>query len=93
MVENRSGNDGRAASDPADGRAEIRFNSTVRAREIHFHEVPDTRVDFTGSPGHDSASGSERTNLPNPVRSGVTYHDVQVDYRIVSKLATDPDDF
>lgn len=66
------------------------FTSTVYARAMRFHEVPDTRVEFTGHPDEESVSGSERTHLPDPVVEGVTYREVYVDYRIVSRLRTEP---
>ncbi|MEV0704151.1 hypothetical protein AB0I53_40395 [Saccharopolyspora sp. NPDC050389] len=73
-----------------DGAAEVTFTSMVYAREMRFHEVPDTQVEFTGHPGEESVSGSERTHLPDPVLAGVTYREVHVDYRIVSRLRTEP---
>ena len=69
-------------SEPAD----LDFTATVEAKELRFDEVPETSVVFTGDPGHQSASGSDRTNLPDRVEEGVTYHDVRVDYRLASKL-------
>lgn len=66
--------------------ADVTFTSTVRADEITFREVPETHVDFTGDTDERSASGSDRTNLPNPVRPHETYHDVQIDYRIEAHL-------
>ncbi|MEV4729583.1 hypothetical protein [Saccharopolyspora sp. NPDC049426] len=65
---------------------DVTFTSTVRADEITFGEVPETRVDFPGDTDDRSTSGSDRTNLPNPVRAHVTYHDIQVDYRIEAHL-------
>jgi hypothetical protein len=73
---------------------DVTFTSTVRADEITFSEVPETSVDFPGDTDDRSTSGSDRTNLPNPVRPHVTYHDIQVDYRIEAYLdqadRTDP---
>ena len=65
---------------------DVTFTSTVHADEITFSEVPDTSVDFPGDTDERSTSGSDRTNLPNPVRPHVTYHDIQVDYRIKAYL-------
>jgi hypothetical protein len=73
-----------------DGAAEVTFTSTVHASEMRFHEVPDTKVRFTGHPGEESVSGSERTHLPDHVHAGVTYREVRVDYRIVARLRTEP---
>lgn len=71
--------------------ADIDFTARVRARELRFHEVPEVPVQFSGIPGHESASGTDRRNLPQRVRPAVTYRDVQVDYRLAAKLdAGDP---
>lgn len=58
----------------------------MKADELRFDEVPDTDVRFFGEPDHESASGSDRTNLPEKVEPGVTYRDVRVDYRLASRL-------
>lgn len=67
-------------------RADITFTAEVSAEMLRFGEVPQTRVEFTGAPRHESASGSDRFNLPERVKAAVTYHDVRVDYRLAAKL-------
>jgi hypothetical protein len=67
--------------------ADIELLATVRADELRFDHPPETEVRFFGEPGHESASGSDRTNLPEKVEPGVTYRDVRVDYRLASRLA------
>jgi hypothetical protein len=67
--------------------ADIELLATVQADELRFDEAPETEVRFFGEPGHESASGSDRTNLPEKVEPGVTYRDVRVDYRLASRLA------
>jgi hypothetical protein len=67
--------------------ADIEFLASVRAKQLRFDERPETEVRFFGEPGHESASGSDRTNLPGKVEPGVTYRDVRVDYRLASRLA------
>ena len=42
-------------------------------------EAPETRTEFTGFPAYESASGSDRGNLPERVETDVTYRDVRVD--------------
>jgi hypothetical protein len=59
----------------------------VKARELSFRSRPRARVSFAGAPRYDSASGSDRTNLPGRVTAGVTYLDVVVHYRLAAKLA------
>jgi hypothetical protein len=70
--------------------ADISFTAEVGARELRFHDAPEIRVEFSGSPEPESASGSDRRNLPERVRPAVTYRDVQVDYRLVAKLSWEP---
>jgi hypothetical protein len=67
--------------------ADIELLATVQADKLRFDERPQTEVRFFGEPGHKSASGSDRTNLPERVEPGVTYRDVRVDYRFANRLA------
>lgn len=66
--------------------ADIAFTATVRARELRFGAVPRTATKFSGTPSHDSGSGSERVNLPERVQNDVIYRDVRVDYWLASAL-------
>jgi hypothetical protein len=70
--------------------ADILVTAMVRADLLRFRAVPDNRVVFTGDAGGDSASGSDRTNLPCSVATNVTYRDIEVDYAIAAKLAGAP---
>lgn len=67
--------------------ADLEITATVKAKELSFHEAPDTSVVFTGSPGHQSSSGSDRANLPDRVEEGITYREVRVDYSLSCKVA------
>ena len=67
--------------------ADIELLASVQANQLRFDERPQTEVRFFGEPGHESASGSDRTNLPERVEPGVTYREVRVDYRLASRLA------
>ena len=71
---------------------DIEFTANVKAKELHFEEVPETEVRFSGSPGRESASGTDRKNLPDEVEPGVTYRDPEVRLRIASALARDDPD-
>jgi hypothetical protein len=71
--------------------ADIELLASVHANQLRFDERPQTEVRFFGEPGHESASGSDRTNLPERVEPGVTYRDVRVDYRLASRLAAADD--
>ena len=58
----------------------------MRARQLRFGEVPQISTEFTGTPGHESASGSDRANLPERVEEDMTYRHVQVDYWLAAAL-------
>ncbi|MFG2090405.1 MULTISPECIES: hypothetical protein [unclassified Spirillospora] len=66
--------------------ADILFTATVKADELRFEVAPESSVKFTGDAADESASGSDRTNLPDEVRENVTYRDVHIDYAIAAKL-------
>jgi len=68
------------------GNADITITASVSARQLRFGEVPQTRTEFSGTPGHESASGSDRANLPQLVEKDVTYRNVRVNYRLASAL-------
>ena len=65
---------------------DIDFTANVEARELHFDEVPETKVRFWGHPERDSVWDTERKNLPEEVQRGVMYRDVNVRLRIASAL-------
>jgi hypothetical protein len=66
--------------------ADITVTATVRARRLRFGEVPRTSTEFTGTPAHESASGSDRVNLPRRAENDVTYRRIRVDYRLAAAL-------
>lgn len=66
--------------------ADISIDASVRARRLRFSEVPWTRTEFSGTPGHESAAGSDRVNLPQRVEKDVTYCHVRIDYRLASAM-------
>jgi len=68
------------------GNPDIDFSTSVKARELHFEEEPQTEVRFWGHPERNSVSVNERENLPEKVQQGVTYRDISVQSRIVSEL-------
>jgi hypothetical protein len=71
---------------------DIEFTANVRAREMRFDEVPETEVSFRGQPERASVSGTERENLPEKVRRGVTYRNFSLRLRIATELIeTEPD--
>lgn len=68
------------------GDADITITATVRATRLRFGEVPRTSTEFSGTPGHESASGSDRANLPERVDKDVTYRHIRVDYWLAAAL-------
>ena len=71
---------------------DIEFGARIDAKEMRFEEVPETKVEFFGSPGHESDHGDRRENLPDEVEPNKTYRDVRVDYRLSSRLVYDDED-
>jgi hypothetical protein len=65
---------------------DIELTADVKARELRFEEVPETEVRFPGHPERESASGTERENLPEEVEPGVTYRNPRVRLRIATAL-------
>jgi hypothetical protein len=65
---------------------DIEFTADVKGREMCFDEVPETEVQFWGRPKRASVSGTERENLPEKVRRGVTYRNFSLRLRIASEL-------
>lgn len=71
---------------------DIEFTANVKAKELRFDEVPETEVRFSGNPERESASGTDRENLPDEVEPDVTYRNPEVRLRIASALARDDPD-
>ena len=71
---------------------DIEFTADVKAKELRFEEVPETEVRFSGHPRRESASGTDRENLPDEAEPGVTYRDPEIRLRIASALARDDPD-
>lgn len=65
---------------------DIEFTADVKAWEMRFDEVPETEVQFWGRPERASVSETERKNLPEEVRRGVTYRNFSVRLRIATEL-------
>jgi hypothetical protein len=70
-------------------KADLDFTAQVKADELRFTSEPEVEVSFFGEPDHESSSGSTRRNLPDEVEPGVTYRNVQVDYRLASRVVSD----
>lgn len=73
--------------------ADVEIGASVKAKRLRFRERPKTQVEIHGAlhepEGHgelETASGSERQNLPDEVEPGVTYRDVRVRWRAAARL-------
>lgn len=73
--------------------ADVEIGAGVKAKRLRFREKPKTQVELHGElhePEGDgeleTASGSERQNLPDEVEPGVTYRDVRVRWRAAARL-------
>ncbi len=71
---------------------DVEVFTSVRARELRFGIVPETKVWFEGEPGVKSSLRTRRENLPEEVEPGVTYRDVKVLWGARAKIdhPTDP---
>lgn len=67
--------------------ADLVITSHVTARELRFDVVPNPTVEFTGKQERQTEWSAERENLPRPVQPGVTYRDIGIRLKIVSRFA------
>lgn len=66
--------------------------TAVKARRLKFGKVPRTRVRFDGEPDQESETRQHRENLPDEVEPDVTYRDVKVEWRAVSRIVHPTDE-
>lgn len=74
--------------------ADVEIFTSVRAKELRFGRVPETKVSFEGEPAERSSSRTERENLPDEVEPGVDYRNVEVRWQARSRIVhpADSDD-
>jgi hypothetical protein len=65
---------------------DVEISAAVTAEELTFHRRPWTDVTHWAAPAGESASGSDRTNLPEKVDAHVRYRDIRVDFRVAAEL-------
>jgi hypothetical protein len=78
---------------------DVEIGASVRADKLRFKRRPETQVEVHGEAQTaerldreldraevETASGSERTNLPDEVEPGETYRDVRVTWRAAAKI-------
>lgn len=67
--------------------ADVSITATVTAKQLTYEIVPDPKVEFPGKPERKTVWESDRRNLPDQVQPGVTYRDIGIKLRIVSRFA------
>lgn len=87
---------GRKGDPDSVDRPDVEIGASVTAKRLRFHERPRTDVELHGEvvePGRreelDTASGSERHNLPDEVTPGEEYRDVSVRWRAAARIRRD----
>lgn len=72
---------------------DIEIGAGFKAKKLRFRTKPKTEVEFHGEAETpegrsevESASGSERENLPEEVEPGVTYKDVRVGWGAAARI-------
>ena len=66
--------------------ADVEVFTGVRAEELRFGIVPDTKVWFEGEPAERSSSKTDRGNLPEEVEPDTTYRDIKVRWTARSRI-------
>lgn len=61
--------------------------ANVTAKELRFEVVPNPTVEFPGKPRSDTQWQAVREHLPPQVQPGVTYRNIGIRLKIVSRLA------
>ncbi|HMJ04063.1 MAG TPA: hypothetical protein VK506_14070 [Conexibacter sp.] len=72
---------------------DVEIGASVKAKRLRFRSRPETDVELHGEVTErgrrgrlETASGSERENLPEEVEPGITYEDVRVRWRAAARL-------
>jgi hypothetical protein len=68
-------------------RSDIVLFARVRAETLRFEGTPEVRAAVSGCPQLDTTRLVIRTNLPQPVQSGVTYRNVVIDARLRAQFS------
>lgn len=58
----------------------------VTAKELKFDVVPNTTVEFPGTPKRTTIWVTDRQNLPDKIEPGVTYRNIGIQLRISSRF-------
>lgn len=66
---------------------DIEIKAKVTAKELKFEVVGNATVEFKGSVGRETVSNFDRGNLPDPVKPGVVYRDIEIRLLVTSMFA------
>ena len=83
----QEGSQQKDASQVPEESADLAITATVTAKELRFETVPNPTVEFPGRPERDTVWDAVRDNLRRPVEPGVTYRDIGIRLKIVSRFA------
>jgi hypothetical protein len=65
---------------------DVEIAATVKAKELRFECKPEVRIGAYADAPASAEHVSERENLPDEVKPGVTYRDVAVRWRVSARL-------
>jgi len=74
-------------NDPDVQAADIAIIANITAKELRFDVVPNPTVEFRDKAKNQTIWQAERFNLPDKVEPGVTYRNIGIRLKIVSRLA------
>ena len=74
-------------NDPDVEAADVAIIANVTIKELLFDVVPNPKVDFLGKDKTATVWHTDRFNLPDEVKPGVTYRNVGIRLKITSRLA------
>lgn len=68
--------------------ADVAILATVRIDELRVEEAPRTTTELPSGPPAHIVECDERVNLERPVRAGRTYRNVEIRYRLMTRVDT-----
>ena len=87
-AQNQSPVESQTSQPPASSQSpDIEIKARATAKELKFEVVGNATVEFTGNVKRDTVSKFDRGNLPDPVKPGVTYKEIEINLLITSMFA------
>ncbi len=74
-------------NDPDVAAADVALIANITIKELRFDTVPNPTVEFLGKDKTKTVWHTDRFNLPDQVQPGVTYRNVGLRLKIISRLA------